>query len=90
MRVSPVSDLRDRIVDPDMQSYEVEASQFATDRLIPTSALTSFVRIGSFTIESICEFANEVGIGERILIGRLQQDGYISTDQGNALKQGLN
>ena len=82
-------DLSDRIVDPEMQKYEAEANQFAADTLIPPRALAAFVRAGTFTNESIHDFAEEIGIGPGILVGRLQHDGYLAGHQGNALKQKL-
>ena len=81
--------LLDRIVDPEMQKYEAEANQFAADNLIPPNALANFVRTGEFTNESIHGFAEEVGIGPGILVGRLQHDSYLAPHQGNALKQKL-
>ncbi|MDE2816052.1 MAG: HigA family addiction module antitoxin [Chloroflexota bacterium] len=82
-------DLSDRVIDPEMQKYEAEANQFAADTLVPPSALTAFVRAGIFSNESIHEFAEEIGIGPGILVGRLQHDGYLGHHQGNALKQKL-
>ena len=83
-------DLSDRIIDPEMQKFEAEANQFAADTLIPPGVLTTFIRAGAFTNESIHDFAEETGIGPGILVGRLQHDGYLAAHQGNALKQKLN
>lgn len=82
-------DLSDRVVDPEMQRYETEANQFAADTLIPPSALSEFVRSGKFTNEPIHDFAESIGIGPGIVVGRLQFDGLLAPHQGNALKQKL-
>lgn len=82
-------DLSDRVVDPEMQQYETEANRFSADTLIPPSALGEFLRKKTFTNESIHDFAEMVGIGPGIVIGRLQHDGVLKRHEGNALKQKL-
>lgn len=82
-------DLSDRIVDPEMQSYETEANQFARDTLIPPSALGEFIRKKTFTNDAIHDFSEAIGIGPGIVVGRLQHDGILARHQGNALKQTL-
>lgn len=84
-----VNDFFDRIVDPEMQSYENEANQFAADALIPAEDLAAFVRRSNFTNESILDFARDVGIGPGIVVGRLQQDKYLAPEEGNDLKKKL-
>jgi Zn-dependent peptidase ImmA (M78 family) len=83
------TDLADRVVDPEMQQLEMEANQFAADTLIPPDLLGDFVRRHSFTNESIHTFAETLGVGPGILVGRLQHDGILAHHQGNALKQRL-
>jgi HTH-type transcriptional regulator / antitoxin HigA len=82
-------DLSDRVVDPEMQQYETEASRFAADTLIPPRGLADFVRKGIFTNESVHDFAETVGVGPGIVVGRLQFDGVLARHQGSALKQKL-
>jgi HTH-type transcriptional regulator / antitoxin HigA len=82
-------DLSDRVVDPEMQRYETEANQFAADTLIPPSALSEFVRRRNFTSEAIHDFAEAIGVGPGIVVGRLQFEGLLAPHQGNALKQKL-
>ena len=53
-------DLSDRVVDPEMQKYETEASRFSADTLIPPLALDAFIRKGIFTNESIHNFAEMI------------------------------
>ena len=84
------NELSDRIVDPEMQRYETEANQFAGDTLIPPTALTEFLRKNDFTNEGIHDFAEEIGVGPGIVVGRLQFEGVLKPHQGNALKQKLN
>lgn len=80
-------DLGDRVVDPEMERYEEEANRFAADALIPPTTLGDFVRAGTFTNESIHDFAELVGVGPGIVVGRLQHDAILKHHQGNALKQ---
>lgn len=84
-----VDDLSDRVIDPEMQRYETEANQFAADALIPPAALSEFLRARTFTNDSIYNFAEKIGIGPGILVGRLQHDGILKAFQGNAFKQKL-
>ena len=83
-------DLFDRVIDPEMQQHEGEASRFSADTLIPPSALGDFIRRGIFTNKSIHDFAEDIGIGPGIVVGRLQFDGLLARHQGNKLKQQLN
>lgn len=82
-------DLDDRIVDPEMQQYESEANRFSADTLIPPGELSEFIRRKVFTNESIYDFAEHVGIGPGIVVGRLQHDRILKPHQGNQLKQTL-
>ena len=85
-----VEDLADHVIDPEMQKYESEASRFAADTLIPPAALSAFIRKKAFTNESIHDFAETVGVGPGIVVGRLQHEGLLAQHQGNTLKQKLN
>jgi addiction module HigA family antidote len=83
-------DLSDRVIDPEMQGYEAEANQFAADTLIPPAALSEFLRARTFTNETIYDFAENIGVGPGLVVGRLQHDGVLKAFQGNAFKQNLN
>ena len=83
-------DLSDRIIDPEMQGYEAEANQFAADTLIPPAVLSEFLRARDTTNDAIHDFAEAVGVGPGIVVGRLQHEGILKTFQGNTLKQRLN
>jgi HTH-type transcriptional regulator / antitoxin HigA len=83
-------DLTDRVIDPEMQGYEAEANQFAADTLIPPGALSEFLHARTFTNETIYDFAENIGVGPGIVVGRLQHDGVLKAFQGNAFKQNLN
>jgi HTH-type transcriptional regulator/antitoxin HigA len=85
-----VDNLSDRIIDPEMQGYEAEANQFAGDTLIPPTALSEFLRARDTTSDAIHNFAEEVGVGPGIVVGRLQHEGILKSFQGNTLKQRLN
>jgi hypothetical protein len=81
----------DDVVDSDMARYEQEADRFAADTLIPPAALAEFLRVHGKTLtnDEIHQFAEAVGVGPGIVIGRLQHDGVIKHWQGNDLKQQL-
>ena len=81
--------LSDRVIDPGMEKYEEEANRFAGDTLIPPSAFDGFIKAQTFTNDSIHDFAETIGIGPGIVVGRLQHDGLLARHQGNALKQKL-
>ena len=83
-------DLTDPVVDPEMRRFEVEANQFAADNLIPPESLGKFIKSNSFTNESIHSFAEMIGVGPGIVVGRLQHDGILKPHQGQRLKQKLN
>ena len=82
-------DLFDHVVDAGMQQQEEEASRFAANTLIPPDRLDGFIQRRTFTNDSIHDFAEAVGIGPGILVGRLQFEGILARHQGNALKQKL-
>lgn len=69
------------------EKLEEEANQFARDILIPANKYSDFVRKGNFNVYSIKYFANKININIGIVIGRLQNDGYINNNsQLNKLK----
>jgi addiction module HigA family antidote len=80
-------DLSDRVVDPEMQAYESEANRFSGETLIPPRHLSDFIKQNRFTSDSIHDFAESVGIGPGIVVGRLQFEDILAPHQGNSLKQ---
>lgn len=84
-----VDDLSDRVVDPQMQKEEDEANRFSADTLIPPHALSAFIRKADFGNDAIHTFAEELGIGPGLVVGRLQHEGLLAPHQGNKLKQQL-
>jgi HTH-type transcriptional regulator / antitoxin HigA len=82
-------EMGDDVVDPNMAKYEEEADRFACDTLIPPAALAEFVRRKKFASEDIYAFAESIGIGPGIVVGRLQHDGVLKWHQGNSFKQEL-
>jgi HTH-type transcriptional regulator/antitoxin HigA len=82
-------DLSDRFIDPEMRAFEAEADQLSSDVLVPPVELGAFIRQNKFTSEAIHDFAENIGIGPGIVVGRLQHDGILLRHQGNALKQKL-
>jgi hypothetical protein len=84
-------EMGDEVVDPTMAKFESEADGFAADTLIPPDALAKFLRFHGKTLTSdeIHDFAELIGIGPGIVIGRLQRVGVLEHWQGNDLKQKL-
>jgi len=56
---------------------ELAVDRFAEDRLIPPDAYDSFIAKGVFTLGSIERFAQAINRDPGIVLGRLQNDGYI-------------
>ena len=82
-------DLFDLFVDPEMEKYESEANQFASDTLIPPAVLSTFVQSNKFYSDDIYNFSKSIGISPGIVVGRLQHMGVLAVHQGNAFKQKL-
>jgi HTH-type transcriptional regulator/antitoxin HigA len=83
------TDLSDKVIDPEMRKEEEEANRFAADSLIPPSQLAKFIRLGNFSDKAIEQFAIAIGIGPGLVVGRLQHDSLLPSNQGNDLKQKL-
>lgn len=83
-------DLADNVIDPQMQREEEEANRFAEDTLVPPSDLHTFIQKSSFSLESIKQFSEKLGIGPGILVGRLQREEILGYNQGNGLKRKFN
>jgi HTH-type transcriptional regulator / antitoxin HigA len=82
-------DVGDKVVDPKMAKYEEEANRFAADTLIPPAALSKFLRLHgkALTNDEIHDFAESIGVGPGIVVGRLLHDGILKRHQGIKLKQ---
>ena len=53
---------------------EVEANEFARNQLIPQEEYLKFIQQKSFSLSSIENFADRIGILSDIVIGRLKHD----------------
>lgn len=84
-----VENLGDHVVDPEMQQIEEEANRFAAEILIPPESLAEFVKARDFSNDAIYDFADRVGVGPGIVVGRLQHEKILAPHQGNKLKQTL-
>jgi HTH-type transcriptional regulator/antitoxin HigA len=73
---------------PDGTSIEAEAAAdlYARDTLIPYDAFSAFVASKSFSKASVLSFAHSVSINPGIVVGRLQEEGYIQLNKLNELK----
>lgn len=67
--------------------YERKADRFAAKILISDSMYNEFVRNNDFSIVSIVEFAEKVGVVPGIVLGRLQHDNFIPFELHNNLKR---
>ena len=66
---------------------EKAADLFASEVLVPSEELKSFVQSKIFTSDELKQFAELVDIDVGILVGRLQHDGIIGYNQFNSLKK---
>jgi HTH-type transcriptional regulator/antitoxin HigA len=65
---------------------ERDADKWAANILIPEEDFENFVDRSSYSNESICRFADDIGIAPGILVGRLQNEGFIKYNMRNHLK----
>ena len=74
---------------PDGTSEEDEksADYWARDVLIPPGEFENFKKQKTYSAETICEFAQQVGVAPGIVVGRLQNEGYIKYSMFNELKE---
>ncbi len=72
--------------DSDLDGQEEEANRFSADLLIPERELRRFVANGNRSLESIKNFAREIGLAPGIVVGRLQHEGFLPRSHGNGLK----
>jgi len=84
---NPEGELSDGVVDPEMQKFEDEANRFASDTLLPPAELSAFIKACDFGNDAIHSFADRIGVGPGIVVGRLQHEKILARHQGNLLKQ---
>lgn len=77
------------IEDNNTNEKEEEANRYASEFLIPASKLRMFVSTTRMSKDTICQFADELGIAPGIVVGRLQHDGYLPVAHCNNLKTRL-
>lgn len=68
------------------EGMERAADTFAQDALIPAGGYERFTEAARFDRESVCAFAEKVGIAPGIVVGRLQKEGRLRYDCLGALK----
>ncbi len=66
---------------------EKEADEFARDTLVPPIKYKDFVSRRDLTKKNIQIFSDEISIAPGIVLGRLQNDGYIPYNRLNELKE---
>lgn len=66
---------------------EKEADLFAQNTLIPSDVYSIFLTKTDFTKFSIINFAKKIGIDPGIVLGRLQNDGYLNFSSFKELKK---
>jgi HTH-type transcriptional regulator/antitoxin HigA len=72
--------------DPEYLKMEDEANRFAAEVLIPSSMYTKFIQKGRFYKDDIGAFAAHLEVSPGIVVGRLQNDGYIDRSWHNGLR----
>jgi len=65
---------------------EQEANEFACNMLIPKDKIEKFLKSGRPTLDTIQQFASELGLAPGIVVGRLQHDHILPQHTGNKLK----
>ena len=66
-----------------------EANAFASDVLIPPQKLALSVGTRKFDKKSVLIFANDLGIAPGIIVGKLQRQKLIASNQLNDLKRNV-
>ena len=74
------------IDDPEYLKMEDEANRFAAEVLIPSSKYTNFIGKNRFFKDDIGAFAAHLEVSPGIVVGRLQNDGYIRRSWHNGLR----
>ena len=73
--------------DGERDGKEEDANRFAAEMLIPWREYDSFVRENErFSKETVCRFADDIGIAPGIVVGRLQYDRHLPYSHLNDLK----
>ena len=76
------NDLSDRVVDPEMQRYESRGQSVCRRHADSTDSAGRIFAKKRFTNEDIHDFAEAIGIGPGIVVGRLQFEGLLKPPSG--------
>ncbi len=74
-------------IDGTTDQDEKDADTWSRDTLIPLKSFNDFIEKSDFSTTSIQEFAKTIGIAPGIVVGRLQNEGYIKYSMLNELKE---
>ncbi|MCQ2515489.1 MAG: helix-turn-helix domain-containing protein [Saccharofermentans sp.] len=66
---------------------EITADLWSSNALIPNGLLVEFISSKNYSSKCICEFAKQIGVAPGIVVGKLQNDGYIAHNKLNNLKE---
>lgn len=66
---------------------EKDADKWSSQLLIPENELQSYLDRKIITSQSICQFAEKIGVAPGIVVGRLQNEGILKHNMMNDLKQ---
>ena len=72
--------------DPQLKKQEIQADQYAADILIPPEDYKLFIKNNRFYPDDIQLFADRIGIDPGIVVGRLQNDGFLKPSWHNRLR----
>lgn len=63
---------------PELKLIEAEADDFAVSFLIPKKKFSEFIARNDFSSSRVKEFSEELGIAPGIVVGQLQNNGFVS------------
>ncbi len=72
--------------DPKITKQEDQADKFAADALIPPEDYKAFIAAKTFYPDDIRDFSDRMGINPGIVVGRLQNDGFLERSWHNGLR----
>ena len=74
-------------IDGTTERDEENADNWARDQLIPAEEFELFKARRAFDESSVSAFANRIGVGQGIVVGRLQKEGCVQHNKLNQLKE---
>ena len=70
----------------DSSEEEQQADRFSRNELLPDRAFGEFQKRANFAIDSIRQFAAQIGIHPGVVVGRLEHEGNLDHGKMNLLR----